>query len=133
MRSRSPARTKAKTAAKTWTTTLEPTLSAELVATLVVNAICAVLIVVHWYETRRDVRALRAEVRAGIRSLRKERRAGVRGLRQDVRSDSSHICGDLADLRRDIQDLTVRMARMEGLLLGYVAARGPLDRRDDSA
>lgn len=65
--------------------------------------------------------------------MRKDCRAGVRGLRQDVRSDPSHICGDLAGLRRDIQALTVRMARIEGLLLGYVAARGPLDRRDDSA
>ena len=88
---------------------------------------------VHWYETRRDLRALRAEVRAGIHGLRKDCRAGVRGLRQDVRSDPSHICGDLAGLRRDIQALTVRMARIEGLLLGYVAARGPLDRHDDSA
>ena len=135
--------------------TLEPTLSAELIATLAVGAIWAALIVAQWYETRRDFRALRAEIRAGIQGLRQDLRADIRslrtgiradiqGLRQasraniqnlraDVRADSAHNRGDLAGLRKDIQALTVRMARIEGFLVGYFAARGPRDRHDDTA
>ena len=88
------------------------------------------------YETRRDFLALRAEIRMGIQGLREDLRVGFRDLRQEVhadfqnpraevRSDSAHIRGDLAGLRKDIQALTVRMAHIEGFLLGYFAARGP--------
>ena len=121
--------------------TLEPTLSAELIATLAVGAIWVALLVVQRYETRRDVRALRAEIRAGTQSLRQDLRADFKGLRQEVRQDfknlrtdirsgSAHVRGDLAGLRKDIQALTVRMARIEGLLVGYFAAR---NRHDDAA
>ena len=97
---------------------------------MAVGAILAALIVAQWYDTRRNFRALRAEIqglreefRYGIRSLRTEFRADVQGFRQEVR-------GDFADLRRDVQALTVRMARIEGFLLGYFAERGPLGRHD---
>ena len=121
--------------------TLEPTLSAELIATLAVGAIWVALLVVQRYETRRNIRALRAETRAGIQGLREDLRADFKGLRQevhqnfqnfrtDLRSDSAHVRGNLAGLRKDIQALTVRMARIEGLLVGYFAAR---NRHDDAA
>lgn len=100
--------------------------------------------VTHWYEARRDFRALRAEIRARIQGLRADLRADFRGrrhgVRQDfpnrraeVRSDPLRICGDLAGLRRDVQALTARKARIEGFLLGCVAARGPFNPHDDSA
>ena len=121
------------------TNTSGPILSQELIATLAVGAIWAALIVANRYETRRDFRALRAEIRAGIQGLREDLRADFRGLRQEVRADiqnlranvrpdSAHIRGDLAGLRQDIQALTARMARIEGFLVGYFAARGPRDR-----
>ena len=92
-----------------------------------------------WYETRRNFRALRAEIHAGIQGLREDLRADFQGLRQeihqdfhnlraDIRADSAHIRGDFAGLRRDLQALTVRIARIEGFLVGYFAARGPLHR-----
>ena len=113
------------------------------------GAIWVALLVVQRYETRRDVRALRAEMRAGTQSLRQdlradfrssrtEIRADIQGLRQafhagiqdprtDIRADSAHVRGNLADLRSDIQALTVRMARLEGFIVGYFAGR---NRRD---
>ena len=132
--------------------TLEPTLSAELIATLAVGAIWVALIVEQWHDTRRNFRPLRAEIRAGTQSLRQDLRAdfrsfrtGIRAdiqgfrqefhediqnLRTDVRADSAHVRGDLAGLRKDIQALTVRTARIEGFLVGYFAAR---NRHDDAA
>ena len=108
------------------------------------------LIVALCYDTRREIRTLRAEFRAGIQELRQDLRgdfrslrtgiradtrglrpgfrANIQSLRADIRADSAHVRGDLAGLRRDIQALTVRMARIEGFLVGYFAARGPLDR-----
>ena len=116
------------------TDTLEPTLSAELIATLAVGAIWAALIVAQWYETRRNFRALRAEIRAEIQGLREEFRYGIRSLRTEFRADvqgfRQEVRGDFADLRRDVQALTVRMARVEGFLVGYFAERGPLGRHD---
>ena len=58
------------------------------------------------------------------RSLRTGRRADF--ARKDVH-------GDLAGLRKDIQALTVRMARIEGFLVGFFAECGPLDRYDVAA
>ena len=114
---------------------------------MAVGAILAALIVAHWYDMRRNFRALRAEVRAEIQGLREDLRADIRhlrtglradfqGLRQeiradlqnlraDVRADSAHIRGDLTGLRKDIQALTVRMARVEGFLVGYFAETRP--------
>ena len=117
--------------------TLEPTLSAELIATLGVGAILAALIVAQWYDTRRNFDALRAEVRAESQGLREDFRDGIRSLRTEFRADvqgsRQEVRGDFADLRSDIQALTVRMARIEGFLVGYFAERGPRDRRDDAA
>ena len=101
--------------------TLEPTLSAELIATLAVGAILVALIVAHWYEMRRDFRALRAE----IQGLREDFRSDIQDLRQGIRADVAHVHNDLAGLRRDIQALTVRMARIEGFLVGFFAECGP--------
>ena len=111
---------------------------------MAVGAILAALIVAHWYEMRRDFRALRAEIRAEIQGLREDLRADIQGfrqefradiqdLRQGVRADVAHVRGDLAGLRKDIKTLNVRMARIEGFLVGYFAEHGPFDRRDDDA
>ena len=121
---------------------------------MAVGAILALLIVAQWYDTRREIRTLRAEFRAGIqelrqdlrgdfRSLRSGIRADTRGLRPEfraniqslgvaIRADTAHVRGDLTGLRNDIQALTVRVARIEGLLVGYFAARGPRDRHDNA-
>ena len=96
---------------------------------MAVGAILAALIVAHWYDMRRNLRALRAE----IRGLREDFRSDIQDLRQGIRADVSHVHNDLAGLRKDIQTLIVRMARIEGFLLGYFAARGPRDRHDDAA
>lgn len=83
------------------------------------GAILAALIVAQWYDTPSNFRALCAEIRAEIQNLR-----------VDIRACSAHFRGDLAGLREDIKALTVRLARIEGLLAGYLAARGPLQRHD---
>ena len=86
-----------------------------------------------WHDTRGNFRALRAEIRAEIRGLREDFRSDIQDLRQGIRADVAHVHNDLAGLRRDIQALTVRMARIEGFLVGYFAEHGPLDRHDDPA
>lgn len=100
------------------------------------GAILAALLVAQWYDTRRNIRALRAEICAGIQGLREDFRADFRSLRTGGRADihgfRQEVRGNFADLRRDVQNLTVRTARIEGFLVGYFAARDPLDRHDDA-
>ena len=82
---------------------------------------------------RADLEGFRQEVRADIQNVRVKVRSDTESLRAEVRADFAHVRGDLTDLRRDVQTLTVRMARVERFLVGFFAARGPLDRHDAAA
>ena len=74
---------------------------------------------------RRDLRALRAEIRTETQGLRQALRADIQSLRTEDHADFAHVRGDLAGLRKDIQGLNVRMARIEGFLVGFFAECGP--------
>ena len=65
-------------------------------------------------ETSRDMASLRKDVSEDIAGLRKETREDMTKLRRDV-------SGDIAGMRQDVVDLRERMARVEGLLEGFVA------------
>lgn len=64
-------------------------------------------------------------LRTGFRSFREGVHEAIQNLRSDIRADSAHVRSGLSGLRKDVQALTVRMAHIEGFLLGYFAARGP--------
>ena len=91
----------------------------ELIGILAMGGTLAGLMLALWRDTRADIHALRAEVRADIQNLRAE-----------VRTDLADVRGGLADLRKDIQSLTERTSRVEGVIEGLFAGR---DRRNDAA
>ncbi len=70
------------------------------------------LLLAFWRDARADTQALRVEVRADNQRMRAEFNAG------------------LADVRKDVQALTERISRIEGVIEGLFAARNP---RDDAA
>ena len=63
-------------------------------------------------------------------SLRTQVHADIQNLRAEVRADFSQVRSDLAGLRKDVQALTERMSRVEGVIEGLFAGR---DRRNDAA
>ena len=77
-----------------------------------------------------DTQALRQEVRADRQSFREEVRADLQSFREEVRADLADVRSDLANLRTDVQALTERMSRVEGVIEGLFAGR---DRRNDAA
>ena len=77
------------------------------------------LLLALWRHARADTQALRQEVRADLQSFREE-----------VRADLADVRSDLANLRTDVQALTERMSRVEGVIEGLFAGR---DRRNDAA
>ena len=88
-------------------------------------------------EVRSDIQSFRQEVRADIQGLREESRADIgevradnQRLREEFRAESAHVRDDLADLRKDVQALTERTSRLEGVIEGLFARR---DRHDDAA
>ena len=81
-------------------------------------------------EFRADNQRLRAELHAGMESLRTEFRADMQSFREEVRADFAQVRGELADLRKDVQALTERMSRVEGVIKGLFAGR---DRHNDAA
>ena len=81
-------------------------------------------------EFRADNQRLREEVHAGTESLRTGFRADLKSFREEVRADFAQVRGDLADLRKDVQALTERMSRVEGVIEGLFAGR---DRHTDAA
>jgi len=83
-------------------------------------------------EARTDNQALRAEFRADNQRLRSESRADLQAFRKEVRADFAQVRGDLGDLRTDVQSLTERTSRLEGVIEGLFGGR-PRDRHDDAA
>ena len=74
---------------------------------------------------RAVIQNLRDYLRTEFQGLRHEVHADFQNPRAEVRSDTAQFRGDLTGLRKDIQALNVRIARIEGFLVGYFAARGP--------
>lgn len=65
------------------------------------------LLLAFWRDARADTQALRLEVRADNQRMRAEFNAG------------------LADVRKDVQALTERISRIEGVIEGLFAGRNP--------
>ena len=82
-------------------------------ATLIgIGATLIGLLLALWRDARADTQALREEIRADFQAFREE------------------IRGDVAALRKDLQALTERMSRVEGVIEGVFSGR---DRRNDAA
>ncbi len=75
----------------------------ELIGILAVGATIIGLLLTFWRDARADIQKLRAEVRA-----------------------------ELADLRKDVQALTERVSRIEGVIEGLLVRRSDRDRHDDA-
>ena len=75
---------------------------------------------------RRDARAENQALRADNQALRAEFRADNQRLRAEVNAG-------LADVRKDVQALTERVSRIEGVIEGLLVRRGDRDRHDDAA
>ena len=76
----------------------------ELIGILAVGATMIGLLLAFWRDARADTQALRVEVNVG-----------------------------LADVRKDVQALTERVSRLEGVIEGLLARPGDRDRQDDAA
>ena len=80
------------------------------------------LLLAFWRDARADTQALRVEVRADNQRLRAEVNAGLAEVR-----------GDLTDVRKDVQALTERVSRLEGVIEGLFGRRADRDRQNDAA
>ncbi len=78
-------------------------------------------ILVLWRDSRACNHVLRADVRADIQARR-----------TDVRADLAEVRGDLAGLRKDVQALSERPSRVEGVIEGFFGRRDPGSRHDDA-
>ena len=65
-----------------------------------------------------------------MESFQTQVRADNQSLRGAVRADFAQVRSDLADLRKDVQALTERTSRVEGVIEGLFAGR---DRHNDAA
>ena len=84
-------------------------------------------------EVRTDFQILREEVRTDNQSLRGELRADMQVFRQEVRADLAEVKSDVGGLRKDVQALTERTSRVEGVIEGLFTTRRAPDRREDAA
>ena len=84
-------------------------------------------------DARADMATIRTEMRADMASFRAEMRADMQDFRTEVRANFAQVRGELADLRKDVQALTERVSRLEGVIEGLFAPRGDRDRHDDAA
>ena len=84
-------------------------------------------------EARADNQALRDEVHTEIQNLRAGVHADVQNLRAEVHADIQGLRADNQNLRKDMQALTERMSRLEGIIEGLFVGRGARDRHDDAA
>ena len=82
----------------------------ELIGILAVGATLIGLLVTFRRDARADNQALRAEFRADNQRLRTELNAGLAEVR-----------GGLDDVRKDVQALTERVSRLEGVIEGLFA------------
>ena len=102
----------------------------ELIGILAMSAALAGLMVAIWRDARAHTNQGLAELRAEIR----DQRADIQSLRQEVRSDIQDLREesrtDLTALRKDVQSLTERTSRVEGVIEGLFAGR---DRHTDAA
>ena len=80
-------------------------------------------------ETRTDF----AQIRADFQSHREEVRADMQIFRQEVRADLAEVNSNVGGLRKDVQALTERTSRVEGVIEGLFTTRRAPDRRDDAA
>jgi len=81
-------------------------------------------------EFRADMQSHRQELRADMQSFREEVRDDIRSVRDEVRADLAEVKSDVAGLRNDVQSLSERTSRLEGVIEGVFAGR---DRRHDAA
>ena len=91
-------------------------------------------------DVRTEVRDLRTETRtdfaqihADFQSHREELRADMQIFRQEVRADLAEVNSNVGGLRKDVQALTERTSRVEGVIEGLFTTRRAPDRRDDAA
>lgn len=82
---------------------------------------------------RADMAAFRTEMRADLASFQAEMRADMQDFRTEVRASFAQIRSDLDDVRKDVEALTERVSRLEGVIEGLFAPRGPRDRHDNAA
>ncbi|MCY3957415.1 MAG: hypothetical protein OXG65_03880 [Chloroflexi bacterium] len=81
-------------------------------ATLIgVGATMIGLLLAFWRDARADTQALRVEVNTGLAEVR----------------------GSLDDVRKDVQALTERVSRLEGVIEGLFGRPGDRNRHDDAA
>ena len=118
----------------------EPPVTPELIAILAMSATLAGLMVAIWRDARahtdRGLAEIRAEMRnqrTDIQSLRQEVRSDVQGLREESRADIGEVRTGLEALRQDVQALTERTSRVEGVIQGLFGRRDSRDRHDDAA
>ena len=81
---------------------------------ITIQIVSVVAIIGFLWNLHCDVGNLRKEVGRDMAGLRKE-------VSQDMADMRQEFGQDMADMRHDIADLRERMARMEGLLEGFVA------------
>ena len=105
----------------------------ELIGILAMGGTLAGLMLALWRDTRADIHTLRADNHA----LRAEVRTDIQNFRAEVRADMQNfgkeVRGDVAALRKDVQSLTERVSRVEGVIEGLFTRRSGPDRRDDAA
>lgn len=105
----------------------------ELVAILTLGLILIGLLITFWRDARADYEALREDnntLRAEVRAEFQDQRADVNSQFQDLRAE---LHADNQRLRQDVQTLTERTARLEGVVQSLVATSPDRDRRDDAA
>ena len=81
-------------------------------------------------EFRADMQSHRQELRADMQRFREEVRADLQSVRDEVRADLAEVKSDVAGLRKDVQSLSERTSRLEGVIKGVFSGR---DRRNDAA
>ena len=81
---------------------------------------------------RRDARAENQALRADTQALRAEFRADNQRLRTEVNAGLAEVRNGLADVRKDVQALTERVSRLEGVIEGLLVRRSDRDHHDDA-
>ena len=68
-----------------------------------------------------------------MQSLRQEGRSEIQDLREESRADNGEVRTGLAALCKDVQALTTRTSRLEGVIEGLFAGRDPRGRHAAAA